>query len=143
MTAAPFLADLSRRGIRLGVEGHNLRVGGKLSPEDAGLLRTHKREVVALLQAVDRAKLPAVLVHRLSVDDIAACADLSADTLAAYLRVLDRGTVMDAGHVPPGFTEAAYCDGCGPVWLWPGCPTRVRACPWCWRRKSGIRVPRP
>lgn len=143
MTAAPFLADLNRRGIRLTVDGLQLRVRGKLTPEDADLLRMHKREIIALLTATERAKLPAVLVHRLSVDDIAACADLSADTLAAYLRLLDRGTVMDAGQVPPGFTAACYCEGCGPVWLWPGCPERVRACPWCWRKKSGKRIPRP
>lgn len=143
MSAAPMIAHLVRKGIRIGVEGNNLRVKGELEPADAELLRQHKREIVALLKTAERLKLPQVLVHRLSVDDLAACADMSMDTLAAYLRALDNGAVMDAGQVPPGFTVACYCQGCGPVWLWPGCPERVRACPWCSRRKAGKRVPRP
>jgi hypothetical protein len=49
---------------------------------------------------------------------------------------------MDAGIVPPGWTTAAHCEGCGPVWLWPDA-ARVRACPWCFRRNAGKRIPRP
>lgn len=137
------IADMCRKGIRIRLDGRNLRVSGPLSDADADLLRTHKREIVALLHAADTEGLPHVLVHRLGVDDIAACADLSADTLAAYLRVLDRADRMDAGQVPPGFTAARYCQGCGPVWLWPGAPDRVVGCPWCQRRKAGRRIPRP
>lgn len=145
MSAAPLIAQLSRKGIRLAVEGRRLKVtpASALSPELRDMLSRHKRELVALLSAADRLGLPHALVHRLSVEDIAACADLSADTLGAYLRVLDRGERMDRGEVPPGFTAARYCAGCGPVWLWPGCPERVTACPWCHRRRAGKPVPRP
>lgn len=50
---------------------------------------------------------------------------------------------MDAGEVPDGYTKPCHCAGCGPVLLWPGCPDRVRACPWCFRRKAGKTIPRP
>lgn len=143
MTAAPMIVDMARRGIRLVADGVNLRVVGKVTEAELSMLRERKRELVALLTAAEREGLPPVLVHRLSVDDIAACADLSAHTLGAYLRALDRGDRMDAGQVPQGFTAACYCEGCGPVWLWPGTPERVRGCPWCHRRKAGRPIPRP
>lgn len=114
-----------------------------LTPELRETLTRHKRELVALLQAADREGLPHVLVHRLSADDLAACADLSADTLGAYLRVLARGATMDAGTVPADYTQAALCKGCGPVWLWQGAPARLRDCPWCFRRKTGKGFARP
>lgn len=145
MTAAALLADLSRTGIRLAVAGNNLSVspGMALTPALRETLTRHKRELVALLQAADREGLPHVLVHRLSAEDLAACADLSADTLGAYLRVLARGAMMDAGTVPAGYTQAALCEGCGPVWLWQGAPAGLKGCPWCFRRKAGKKIPRP
>ena len=81
-------------------------------------------------------------VHRLHADDVAACAGESDNTLRAYLRALERDAGMDAGRVPLDWTTAAHCEGCGPVWLWPDA-ARVRACPWCFRRKAGKRIPRP
>lgn len=81
-------------------------------------------------------------VHRLHADDVTACAGESDNTLRAYLRTLERDAGMDAGRVPLDWTTAAHCDGCGLVWLWPGA-ARVRACPWCFRRKAGKRIPRP
>ena len=143
MTAAPYIAGLSRKGIRLQVEGDGLRVFGPVDDADAAILRAHKRQIVGLLKAAEHAGLPVVLVHRLSVDDLAACADLDGETLGGYLRLLDRGDRMDRGEVPPGFTVARYCEGCGPVWLWPTAPERLIACPWCRRRKAGQRIPRP
>ena len=82
-------------------------------------------------------------VHRLHADDVAACAGESDETLRAYLRVLEREAGMDAGRVPLDWTATVHCEGCGPVWLWEGCAARVRACPWCFRRKAGKRIPRP
>lgn len=83
------------------------------------------------------------LVHRLGVEDVAACAGLSDEALRTYLRVLERQAIMDRGLVPEGFTQEAHCHGCGPVWLWPESPARVAACPWCFRRKAGKPLPRP
>jgi hypothetical protein len=87
--------------------------------------------------------LPPAIVHALHADDVAACAPCDDETLRAYLRALDRGHVMDAGIAPVGYTEPVHCAGCGPVLLWPGCPSQVKACPWCFRRRAGKSVPRP
>ena len=81
-------------------------------------------------------------VHRLHADDVTACAGESDNTLRAYLRGLERKAGMDAGRVPLEWTTTAHCEGCGPVWLWPDA-ARVRACPWCFRRKAGKGIPRP
>lgn len=87
--------------------------------------------------------LPAALVQDLCADDVTACAGLSDATLRAYLRVRERGAVMDASTVPEGYTKPCHCAGCGLVLLWPGCPPLVKACPWCFRRRAGKPVPRP
>jgi hypothetical protein len=50
---------------------------------------------------------------------------------------------MAAGTVPDGWTETVVCHGCGPVYLWRGCPSHVIACPWCRHRKAGIAIPTP
>lgn len=96
-----------------------------------------------LLSLADAEGYAPAIVHRLHADDVAACADLSDDALRAYLRALDRGTVMDCGIAPDGYAQTAHCEGCGPVWLWQGAPARVIACPWCFRRKAGKVLPRP
>ncbi len=84
-------------------------------------------------------------VHRLDDADLLACRGESADTLAAYLRALVASAAMDAGLIPQGWrgAQAAICDGCGPVLLWPGAPDRLKACPWCFRRKAGKAIPTP
>ena len=86
--------------------------------------------------------LPEALVHRLGPADLAGCIGLPDEALRAYLRALERRTAMEAGHVPEGWTTAALCEGCGPVWLWPDA-ARVVACPWCHVRKAGRYLPRP
>lgn len=87
--------------------------------------------------------LPAAIVHRLHDADLTACHGCTDSALRAYLRALVQSERMDAGNVPAGYTMAAQCSGCGPVWLWPGAPARVIACPWCFRRKAGKAIPRP
>lgn len=97
-----------------------------------------------------RARLPtlaeaegvdAAHVHRLHADDVAACSGLDDEELRRYLRRLERVAGMNAGIVPAGWDAVAHCAGCGPVHLWE--PLRVIACPWCFRRKAGNRIPRP
>lgn len=89
--------------------------------------------------------LAAELVHGLADADVAACAGLPDSVLRAYLRALEGGQRMDAGMVPAGWGEpvARTCEGCGPVLLWATCPPKVKACPWCFRRKAGKAIPRP
>lgn len=85
-------------------------------------------------------------VHRLDDADILAIPDdYTERNLRAYLRALVASAAMDAGLIPQGWrgAQAAICDGCGPVLLWPGAPDRLKACPWCFRRKAGKAIPRP
>ena len=96
-----------------------------------------------LLTLADAQRHAPAIVHRLHADDIAACVGLPDESLRAYLRALDRGTDMDRGIAPGGYTQASHCDGCGPVWLWQGAPARLVACPWCFRRKAVKALPRP
>jgi hypothetical protein len=70
-------------------------------------------------------------------------AELDDVGMRAYARALQQSAVMDAGAIPPGYTKAVQCEGCGPVWLWAGCPSVVKACPWCFRRKAKRTFPRP
>lgn len=88
--------------------------------------------------------------HGLAVGRVAALDDadplelaaLPDEVLVAYARALLCTGERRAGRVPEGWSVASECEGCGPVWLWPGAG-RVRACPWCWERVAGREVPRP
>ena len=53
-----------------------------------------------------------------------------------------RDQEMDAGFAPVGYTKHCICEGCGPVLLWPTYPDVVKACPWCFRRKAGMPIPK-
>lgn len=70
----------------------------------------------------------------------ASCTDAE---LCAYVRALCARLARERGQVPEGWDEPATCAACGPVWLWPGVPARVLACPWCAHRQQGGTVPRP
>jgi hypothetical protein len=91
-------------------------------------------------------------VHRLQDADLAACAGLETDQLAAYLSMLEESAERHTGRVPAGHTAAIHCHHCGPVWAHPdvaavlpavrGWP-RALGCPWCFVRKAGGYIPRP
>jgi len=112
---------------------------------DAGSMSpvTQVRTKLLLLAAAD--DLPADLVHGLVDDDLSTCSGETDVTLTAYLRAIAASRAMDARQVPPGWGGAAeaICEGCGPVLLWPGSPSMVKACPWCFKRKAGREIPRP
>jgi hypothetical protein len=74
------------------------------------------------------------------LDMLAACPDVA---VLVYARALLAGESRRRGHVPAGWNRPCQCAGCGPVWLWPGLPARVLACPWCWSRHVGCPIPRP
>lgn len=111
------------------------------SQESQGVAPANTR--AHLLNLAEREGVAPAVVHRLGAEDLVACIGLPDDALRTYLRALDRGAVMDRGIAPERYTQAAHCDGCGPVWLWQGAPARVLACPWCFRRKAGKALPRP
>jgi hypothetical protein len=67
--------------------------------------------------------------------------ELPDEVLACYARALIETAEREAGRVPEGWSVAAVCAGCGPVWLGAGSPERVVSCPWCWNRKAGRVLP--
>lgn len=73
--------------------------------------------------------------------DPSALEALSDSECRFHLRALHLRYLRHRGQVPDGWTEVVRCRGCGPVYLWPGCPAEVVACPWCSNRKSGRSVP--
>lgn len=85
--------------------------------------------------------LPARTVLKLAGAELDTLDGYPDATVLAYARALLATAERRAGRVPAGWFEAVHCAGCGPVWLWPGAPQRVRACPWCWNRRDGLPVP--
>lgn len=65
------------------------------------------------------------------------------DMLHALADAIHTRRLRTRGEVPPDYTHACECAGCGPVWLWPGTPARVLGCPWCFNRAAGKPIPRP
>ncbi len=49
----------------------------------------------------------------------------------------------EAGRVPASYTSVTTCAGCGPVYVFPGAPSHVNACPWCHNRVRSLPIPRP
>lgn len=66
---------------------------------------------------------------------------LADNVLRAYARALLITAERKAGRVPEGSTQVVRCAGCGPVWLEPGSPEQVIACPWCLVRMQGVSLP--
>lgn len=66
---------------------------------------------------------------------------ISAEMLVAFARTLTHRRQMDKGERPDHFTEQAYCQHCGPIWLWTA--GQFQGCPWCWNRTTNRPIPRP
>ena len=160
MSAAALLHELHAAGVALTATNGRLHVEapkGAITPTLRERLTRAKPAIIAaltkqagpdtirarLLELAEFECLEPALVHRLDDADLAACTRLGDEVLTAYLRALDAAARMDAGEPPTGWTAARYCRLCGPVLLWPDCPSIVLACPWCFRRKAGRYVPRP
>ncbi len=162
MTAAIYLlAELNARDVRIERHGARLtmRAPGAPPAELLAQVRELKDDLLSLLPDCDAAKVrdlrnrllalasidavPFGLVHALDDEDVMACSGLPENTLRSYVQLLARDDAMDHGLAPPEYTATVYCDGCGPVLLWPTCPPRLKSCPWCFRRKAGKPIPRP
>lgn len=115
----------------------------------SALIQPEKRPTVARVATVAVANPTESTFHGLTLTELKAVAEedwpdiehdsLMLDTLAHSL-VTRR--LREGGEVPPHYTQAVHCDGCGPVWLWQGSPERVQGCPWCFVRVQGMIPPR-
>ena len=123
MSVIRLLRSLVNVGLTVTAKGDQLgiRPASNLPDRLRGEVVKHKVELIDLLQGLESAGV----------------------ALPDYLRGREKGEAMDRGEVPKGYTKVVTCGGCGPVWLWPGARAHVIACPWCFRRKAGKRIPRP
>ena len=123
MSAVRLLRSLVNAGLTVAAKGDQLSVrpASGLPDRLRGEVVTYKAELIDLLTGLEEAGVE----------------------LVDYLHVLEKGEAMDRGEVPKAYTQPVTCSGCGPVWLWPGAPARLIACPWCFRRKAGKRFPQP
>jgi hypothetical protein len=162
--AASLFEELNDHGVTITRRGDRLHIvapRGTVTPELKQALAAQKAELLAALsefptrdrlarlchdEHIDRA-----IVDRLTAADVDACADLTDETLRAYLRALrDRG-LREQGKRSAAETTPAMCRSCGPIWLAPevaaaapmvaGWP-RVLGCPWCHVRNRKA-IPRP
>lgn len=156
MSAIALLNEIRAAGIAVNVDGDRLHVEarpGTITPDLRNRMKAHKPTLLAVFrhrgQLLDLAMLEGIdlaHVHRLDDADLLAIPDDYTEiNLRAYLCALVASADMDAGKVPASWrgAQAAICNGCGPVLLWAACPDVVKACPWCFRRKAGKRIPRP
>lgn len=104
-----------------------------------------------LVGLADSEGIDLALIHSLPDSDAALCADLSDDTLRAYVRALRDSDLRERGQRPEDETGRALCAKCGPLWLHPAvaavAPTvegwaRVLGCPWC-HVTNRRAIPRP
>lgn len=67
--------------------------------------------------------------------------EIGDEELKAFCLSVDIRRNIDQGVRPKQYNEPAFCNGCGPVWLW--ISGNVTGCPWCRNRAKGKSIPRP
>lgn len=152
MTALGVWVELRGAGIEVSAAGENLRLSGNTRAITEGMRARVLAAKPALLSLVTaRARLLAIAagaglsdaLGEVPDDELNAYDSQPDQVIVAGLRILHDQRLMATGVVPEGWTEPVTCQGCGPLYLWPGCPSHVIACPWCRHRKAGVVVPRP
>lgn len=150
MEAPELLQELSAMGLRISVDGNDLRVSPKtaITSEVRQLVRAHKTALLAALRRSHSGPQPPV--GSLSQDELREVAgedwaDIKGDpkALKALGQALQTQRMRQRGERPTHYTQVVECQGCGPVWLWEGAPKQVLACPWCLNRATGAPIPRP
>lgn len=85
-----------------------------------------RRELIALAHPDERADLEA-----------------TPEAMQAFAFALRLAEIRERGERPKHYTRAAFCEHCGPVWLFLGDATRVLGCPWCENTAKELPIPRP
>ena len=162
MSAVALLNEIRAAGIAVNVDGDRLHVEARPGAITADLRQRMQAAKLGLVELLGRIAtmrahllrlaaeegIPSSVVDRMTDADVAAYAavpDFTDLNYRAHLRALHADRRMDAGMIPLDWGEPheRTCEGCGPVLLWEACPDVVKACPWCFRRKAGKRIPRP
>ena len=142
MTAINIINQAEAQGIRLTCEDDKLVVDAPktaLRPELVGSLRSHKAEILKILE----------VCHGLTLADLQQAAgpdwsEIENDhaTLEALARSIQIRRMREHGEVPLDYTSTTVCTHCGPVPIYPGVAERVLGCPWCFNRAKGLTVPK-
>ena len=61
--------------------------------------------------------------------------------LIAFADSLAIVQIRESGGVPDTYMSVTTCQNCGPVPIWPGCPPRVKECPWCMNGLTAPAIP--
>lgn len=155
MSAADLLAELEAAGVVFEPRGDRLHVEaprGVLTAERKRLLGEYKPSVLAVLSRGDALLRRAVADTSWTVDDLwralshadradVDAGEVDADRLRAFIGVVEERHAREAGVVPAHYTERAWCERCGSVWLWTA--DTVQGCTWCSNRLNGRPIPRP
>lgn len=150
--AASMIRELSAAGIRCEWRDDHVVLRGDLKPELVERARAIKPQLIVALKlealtadacaGLDNLR-PADVLKTLTPEDLAdvqAMAD-PLPFLRSFACALSATRWRQIGVAPPGWTHAAHCDRCGPVYLWRS--VKVAGCPWCWNRLHGVKIPRP
>ena len=62
--------------------------------------------------------------------------------LIAFADSLAIVQIRESGGVADTYVSVTTCQNCGPVPIWPGCPPRVKECPWCMNGLTAPAIPR-
>lgn len=153
MNGLQVLDDARRQGLRLSINGDMLHVEPVPPPVLIEKLKAAKPVIMARLRLETLATEActglvgyinaSALLDALSPEDMVEVQAM--DDPLPFLRSMAVACVWTAfrqdGIAPPAWTSPAYCDQCGPVYLWRS--TRCKSCPWCWNRLHGVKIPRP
>lgn len=159
MNASETMAAAQAAGVRLAADGMDLLLESDCTPppELLDALRHYKPGILTILRTANTGKgtMPAITTespnfHGLTLAELeeAAAEDWpEVHENPAMLKALAYAIVTsrqrERGERPQRWTERCECAGCGPVYLWPGSPSRVIGCPWCSNRAKGLAIPRP
>ena len=134
---------LTDRGLSVTADGDRLIVApaGRLNDGLRDFIRQHKPEILESLRGA---------VHGIPMADLRELAgpdwpELESDQelLETFALAVSTRRMRELGEVPSNYTAVTECAGCGSVPIWPNCPPRLLACPWCFVRAEGIPIPAP
>lgn len=134
MNAGQIMSELSELGVTVRVQGRELALiapKGALTPT---LVSRVKKEKPALLISLDKFREKAG-------DDWEEISN-DPDQLKVLTELLMIEDMRQKGICPDHYTVETVCKRCGTVPIWPGCPSEVLGCPWCFNRLMGLPMPK-
>lgn len=159
MSAQETLAAAQAAGVNVVIDGGSLLVEAIDAPSSdllEALLRD-KSEILALLRArkhnchlPPEPSIELLNLHGLTFAELEEAAGEdwpnvsgSGVMIETFAHAVLARRQRERGERPVHWTEQSECRSCGPIYLWPNCPERVDACPWCFNRASQSPIPRP